>query len=78
MIIDQHIPVPKGRRRPGSKLDNLRNIYLSMKVGDSFMSEPGDYYQIYHLAARDAGVVVTMRKQFKKDQFIGWRIWRIK
>ena len=71
LIIDHHVPLPKGHTSVEGRQAELRAAYSQMVPGDSFVFQFPDITHAY-TAAKSIGVRITTRKLEQG----GFRVWR--
>jgi hypothetical protein len=71
MKIDKGIPIPKKRRKLNPEGINLKHLFKSMKVGDSYLLPKWCQFQAHSRAAY-LGITITTKKE--TDTHV--RVWR--
>lgn len=71
IVIDKHVPLPKGHASTQGRMAQLREVYGRMAPGHSFVYDHANVTHAY-LAAKQLGVKITSRKLEKG----GFRVWR--
>lgn len=71
LVIDHHVPLPKGHASIEGRQAQLRATYISMVPGDSFVYTDSAITHVY-TAAKSIGVKITTRKL----ETGGFRVWR--